>query len=304
MNDTLYVITPYFNSWRYKSRKTLYESFKKYVARSENAQLVTIEVAFGSRGFEATTDCTCDLDIQLTTKTELWHKERSINLAINRLPRDWKYVAWIDGDVEFARPDWATETMHLLQHYKVVQMFSESVNLSPVYEMIGGKRQSFMHAYCNGNSISGEYGLPHPGFAWAATREAIDGMGGLFDTAILGSGDLHMARALTGNVKDRVYDRLSKGYMESLNIFQDRCEKNIRRNVGYMSGLILHYWHGKRADRKYNDRWKILTDNNFDPEYDIQCESNGLYRFTGNKPQLEYGIRNYFSHRNEDSIDL
>jgi hypothetical protein len=300
MNNTLYVITPYFNSCRYKSRKILYENFKKYV-KDSGAKLVTVEVAFGNREFE-TSD---NEKILLRTNCELWHKERSINLAINRLPLDWQYMAWIDCDLQFARPDWVSETIQLLQHYKVIQMFSESINLSPKYEIVGNKRPSFLYSYCNGFPTIGDYGkLSHPGFAWAATKQAIDGLGGLFDVAILGSGDLHMARALTGNVNDAIYNKLSYGYKEQLKIWQDRAEKNIKRNVGYMPGLVSHFWHGKKVDRKYKDRWQILTENKYDPEFDIQPDSQGLWQFSGNKPQLEYGIRSYFQSRNEDSIDL
>lgn len=300
MNNKLYVIVPYFNSCRYKSRKHLYENFKKYVINS-GAELVTIEVAFGNRPFETSDDG----KIRLRSCCELWHKERAINLAINRLPEDWQYCAWIDGDIEFARPDWVYETVQLLQHYKIIQMFSESVNLGPDYTIISNKRPSFLYSYTNGDPVKGNYGkLSHPGFAWAATRQAINQVGGLFDMAILGSGDLHMARALIGEVKEGVYFNLSKGYMESLNIWQERCERLIRRNIGYMPGLIIHYWHGKRIDRKYNDRWKILTDHNYDPEFDIKLDAQGLYQFSGNKPKLEYDIRSYFQGRNEDSIDI
>ena len=37
------------------------------------------------------------------------------------------------------------------------------------------------------------------------------------------------------------------------------------RNVGYVDGLVLHHWHGHKADRKYGNRWRIYVDNKFDP---------------------------------------
>jgi hypothetical protein len=300
-NETLYVVTPYFNSWRYKSRKNLYENFAEYVRNTPNTELVTVEVAFGDRPFE-TDD---DEKIQLRTNTELWHKERSINLAINRLPSDWKYVAWIDGDLQFARPDWALETIQLLQHYKVIQMFSESINLSPKFELIGNKRPSFLYSYCNGLPTKGDYGkLSHPGFAWAATRQAINDLGGLFDVAILGSGDLHMARCLTSELEDAIYSKLSPDYQQALHIWKDRCDKFIKRNVGYMPGLVLHGYHGAKINRAYQSRWKILTDANYSPITDIKCDSQGLYQFSGNKPEMEYAIRRYFMDRKEDDLVL
>lgn len=321
MNNTLYVITPYFNPWRYASRKKLYFQFKEYMKKF-NCELVTIEVALRDRDFETAygspveshfpfdSSChfkdSCNTHIMLRSKAELWHKERAINLAINRLPQDWRYMMWLDGDLQFARDDWVEETVHRLQHYSVLQPFSESVNLSPDFEIIGNKRMSFFKAYLEGIDLkNGPYAkLPHPGFAYAFRRDAVDALGGMLDMAILGSGDLHMARALTGNVKEGLYSKLSKGYVEQLELWQQRADQYIRRNVGVVPGLMLHFWHGNRKDRRYNDRWKILTDNEYDPEFDIKPDAQGLYQFSGNKPELEYGIRNYFSVRHEDSIDV
>lgn len=64
------------------------------------------------------------MNLQLRTSHEIWLKENSLNLGFARLPPDWKYAAWIDADVTFARPDWACETVHQLQHNPVVQMWS------------------------------------------------------------------------------------------------------------------------------------------------------------------------------------
>jgi hypothetical protein len=71
-----------------------------------------------------------------------------------------------------------------------------------------------------------------------------------------------------------------------------------------MPGTIVHSWHGKKFDRRYQDRWKILVKHQFDPEFDLKLDSYGMYQFSGNKPGMEQDIRNYFKARNEDSIDL
>lgn len=321
MNNTLYIITPYFNPWRYASRKKLFFQFKEYIKKF-NCELITIEVALRDRDFETAYEQPLESHfpfdksfhnhecsnnhIMLRSKSELWHKERAINLAMNRLPIDAQYIGWLDGDVQFARDDWVEETIHRLQHYSVVQFFSESINLSPDFEIVGNKRTSFFKAYLEGYDLkNGAYAkLPHPGFGFAFRREALNDLGGMLDIAILGSGDLHMARALTGNVKEGLYDKLSPGYVEQLEMWQARADQYIRRNVGVVPGLLLHFWHGNRKDRRYNDRWKILTDHQYDPEFDIKPDSQGLWQFTNNKPELEYGIRNYFSVRHEDSIDV
>jgi hypothetical protein len=263
--------------------------------------LVTIELAFNRRPFEVT-DLINPNHIQLRSDQELWHKEKMVNLAINRLPPDWKYVAWIDADVTFARSDWAEETVQRLQHYPMVQLFSQAVDLSPSYEIL---KQSTGIIWGHQEGIYDDrnsYTYYHPGFAWAATREGFDQLGGLFDVAILGSGDFHMARALIGMGSGP--NGLSPGYKEQLNIWRKRADTFIRGNVGYVPGMILHHWHGKKVNRKYRDRWKILTKHNYDPEFDLKPDSQGLYQFTTKNSPLEQDIRRYFQARNEDSIDV
>jgi hypothetical protein len=36
---------------------------------------------------------------------------------VARLPNDWKYVAWVDADVNFTNPHWVRVTVQQLQHY-------------------------------------------------------------------------------------------------------------------------------------------------------------------------------------------
>ena len=62
----------------------------------------------------------------------------------------------------------------------------------------------------------------------------------------------------------------------------------------------MHYFHGNKADRKYQDRWKILVDNQFDPLVDIYKDSNGLWQLDDTKIKLRDSIRRYFRERNED----
>lgn len=298
----LYVVTSVFNPCRYRSRINLYKNFKKYVIDS-GAKLVTIELSYGERPFVVTNE-NDPFDIQLRTNHELWHKERMLNLGIQRLPKDWKYVAWIDADIIFTRPDWVEETVQLLQHYSAIQMFSQAMDLTPDYEILK-THQGAIWAYQEDKLFqSNKYDHFHPGFAWAARKDALDKLGGLFDTAILGSADRHMALSLVGRASKSHPRGISKGYLEQLELWQDRANQYIRGNVGFMPGLLLHYWHGKKVDRRYCDRWKILINQKFDPEFDLKFDTQGLYQFTDRNPKLKYEVRKYFNARNEDSIDL
>lgn len=300
--DRLWVVTMVSNPSRYRSRYDLYQRFKTGVERA-GANLLTVEVAFGARPF-AVTEADNPRHLQLRTSDELWHKENALNLGIERLPQDWKYVAWVDADVEFVRHDWAEETVHQLQHYHVVQMFQNAVDLGPTGETLKIDT-GFVWSWQNHTLpiTSKYYGQWHPGYAWAARREAIDALGGLMDHAILGAADRHMAWALIGRGLETASPELSVGYRRRVAIWQDRANAHIRQNIGYVPGTITHHWHGRKKDRKYHDRWQILLRHGFDPDHDIKRDWQGLYALSDRGLRMRNDLRAYFRQRNEDSID-
>lgn len=312
-----HVLTMVSNPVRFSSRYELYQQFARHIADA-GVQLWTCEIAFGDRPF-VITQADNPHHLQLRSWSELWHKENALNLLAQRLPFDWEYVAWIDSDVSFPnwRPDdensWVRETVEALQHYNVVQLFSHAIDLGPQGEHLQ-THTSFCYNYVEGKPRGKAYSHWHPGYAWAARREAWDAMGasmggGLIDFAILGAGDHHMAQALIGRTGEDyiVPKNLSPGYLKALLAWQERAERYIRRDVGYVPGTILHSWHGKKKDRRYTDRWKILTENEYDPFRDIDRDYQGLYQLYDagdiRSVKLRDQIRAYFRSRAEDSID-
>lgn len=303
--EKLHVIVPINNYVRFKRRYELFCKFKEEIEKIPHVVLHIVEIAFGDRAFMMT-DSNNPNHVQLRTSSELWHKENSINLAVQRLPSNWKYVAWIDGDIEFTNKDFAAETIQQLQHYKVVQLYKTVVNFDPNGAVISVYK-SFCSQYVSGQPYNRNCGYEfwHPGFAWACTRRAWNEMGGLIDFAILGAGDHHMALCLIGRGADSMPGNISKTYRDQVMEFQDRCETDIKRNIGFVDGTIIHHWHGKFKNRKYIERWSVITDNKFDPNKDIHRDWQGLFTIDSiTKIGLRDGIRKYFRQRNEDSIDV
>ena len=306
-SDTLHVIAVVSNPARFESRYRLYREFPQRIAGNERIQLHTVEIAHGARPHAVTGPN----DVQLRTDQELWQKEAMINVALKRLPADWRYVAWVDADVQFVRPDWAEETIHRLQHHSIVQMFEHAIDLGPSGQVIQ-QHTSLGSLVQAGKPVSAaatsEYyagaRFGHPGFAWAATREALDSTGGLLDQGILGASDHHMALGLIGEAEKSSPAGLHPNYYKMVRQWQDRATVHIRRNFGAVSGVLLHHWHGRKADRQYGSRWDILKRHNFDPEVDIYKDTQGLWRLHGNKPGLRDDVRRYFASRNEDSVDI
>lgn len=317
----LHVVAPIVNACRFTSRYQLFERFEKMVLDA-GARLWVVEAAFGNRPHVVTTPDNPQ-HIQLRTWSELWHKENLINIGISRLPSDWEYVAWIDPDVDFTRPDWVNETLNQLQHFHIVQMFTNTHDLGPDFSIIN-THMGFIHRYKTGGipmpaggkiEVTGYYGgltkgkkppshYAHPGYAWAARRKAIDDLGGLIDFAIIGSADWHMAYALIGQMEKTLNQKWSKSLVDLMLEWQARAEKYIRRNVGCVPGSILHHWHGKKKDRRYTSRAGFLIDNKYDPLLDLKKDSQGLWQLTERSFKLRDELRSYFRTRNEDSIDI
>lgn len=297
----LHVIAVCSNPVMFRSR---YELFRKFVAHMSrfNVNLIVVELAFGQRNF-VVTEAGNPNHVQVRGSTELWHKENLINLGFQRLPANWEYAAWVDADVDFLNLNWVHDTLQALQHHPVVQLFQDCIDTGPTGEIVQTHR-GFGYQLSQGQITPGKgYAFPHPGFAWAIRREAFDGLGRLIDWAILGAADHHMAWAFLGQVQRSIPSGLAPSYLARLAAFQRRCAVHVRGDVGYVSGLLVHHWHGKKRDRRYVERWDVLTKNGYDPDTDIRLNSHGVLELEHHKPRLRDEIRAYMRQRNEDSSD-
>lgn len=315
-----YVITVCSNPVRYQARWKLLKEFEQHITEL-GGKLLIVEQAFGNREFQVTS-ASNPMHLQVRTDHELWHKENMINLSVQRLTMidpSFEYVAWIDGDIVFQRKDVLLETAQQLQHYDIVQMFSHVIDMGPQMEYIQ-QNNGFVYMYHQNlcyppqtNGHGGYYAAAthgktfwHPGYAWAARRRFFDKIQ-LMDQAILGAGDHHMALGLIGQAARSLPGHCSEGYKKMVMGWEKQAAHAFKRNVGFVPGVITHNWHGKKSDRKYVERWGIITKNKFDPVTDLTRDSYGLWRLNmahGERSiRLRDDIRIYFRQRNEDSID-
>ena len=315
VRDPLYVATVVFNSARYRSRWRLWQDFEKRMAEA-GAVLYTLEIAFGARDF-AITDPTNPRHVQLRTWSELWFKENAVNLLVGRMPPEAQWIAYIDADSRPVRDDWANETIHALQHYPVVQMWSQYHCLDSQYNL-STSSHSFMASYLNGWPTTppkrcADYPYPYPqpgrkwpgppGLAWAWRKDAWTAVGGLLDCCILGSADWYMALGLIGKLDDHVVTkRFSADYRRALYEWQERAAV-LRRNIGMVPGLWLHYWHGPMAKRGYGTRNQILIDTQFSPRRHLKRDWQGLWSLREDAPiALRDRVRQYLAARDEDQL--
>jgi hypothetical protein len=279
---------------------------------SAGVKLTVVECAYGEE------DHRCD-DIEgvrhigVRAKTRVWNKENLLNIGVHRTP-EARYIAWIDADVIFRRPSWATDTLHELQHYDVLQPWSDAYDLGPHDEHIA-HHKSFCERWFHRHPVvprgknwwtndGGPYVYPHSGYAWAMTRQAFDWVGGLFELGGMGSGDHHMALALVGGGDVSVPPQCSQAYRREVLRWQSRAVRHINFNIGYVRGTIEHLFHGRKPDRGYQSRWGMFLTHGFDPLEDLKRNSHGVLEFAGNKPELRHDFDLYLRSRNEDINSL
>ncbi len=305
LNPILDVVAVVSNPVRYQSRYRLYKQFEAEMLQSPNVRLTTVEAAFGEREHHIT-DHANARHIQVRTHSETWVKENLVNIGISRLPNDFQYVAWIDADTSFVRPDWAKETVEQLQHFAVVQMFSHAVDLGPNHEVLEN-HMGFGYGHVQRKPVNhggGPYAFWHPGFAWAARRSFIESVGGLMDWTLLGAADHVMACAILGKLPlPAQLERDCPGYIRLAQEWM-RHAAGIKQDLGYVPGTLLHHFHGAKRNRRYVERWEILYRNHYDPLADIKRDWQGLIALSGNKPQLRDDLRMYFRQREEDGIEV
>jgi hypothetical protein len=302
--NLLHVITPRFNPVRYSVPERIFVDWVQHMLAA-GVQLTVVECQLGDRPFVNNLPGVNHIGVR--ARTVLWVKENLINIGISRLPQDWKYVAWIDSDVFFRNNNWASDTVHALQQYDFVQPWATAYDLGPNDEHLAAhtsfgkiwhERKPIMQGPNAGKSC---YTFAHPGYAFAATRGALEIAGGLPDTAILGAADHHLAMALIGRVNDSIPGNCTPGYKRPLQQWQDRVMPHIAGNLSYVPGTLEHRWHGSKIGRAYVGRWDILTKHAFDPYTDLKRNVWGLYELSGNKPNLRNAIDRYFRSRDEDS---
>ena len=296
--DLLHVVTAIANPIRWESRIRLYREFERHMLES-GVHLTTVECAYGDRPFELAGDPRVN-HVAVRARSLVWTKENLLNIGISRLPQDWKYVAWIDADIAFRRAGWAAETVHALQQYDVVQPWTDCYDLGPRDEHLQAHR-SFCKQWMDQQPVGpGPYRFAHPGYAWAATRGALEHLGGLVETAALGAADHHMALALAGKMEQSLPGGIEPGYVRPIALWQARATAHIAGNIGCIPGTIEHSWHGAKTRRRYVDRWQVLVRHRFDPFTDLKRNIWGVFELAGNKPGLRRDIDAYMRGRDED----
>ena len=300
LEEKLNVIIVISNPCLYAKRYILLKEFVKRIEEEEeHVNLFVVELVYVDQKFIITNKNNKN-HLQLKTDVPLWHKENMINLGVKYLlPKEYKAFAWIDADIEFDNSSWALDTLKILNGYKdIVQIFSHCVDMD---EKKNNLNIFNSFGFCFENQK--EYTTKgkdywHPGYAWAITRKAYEKINGLYDKGILGSGDSIIAMSLINKCNSIINSNYNIDYNNSMLEYQKKASK---LRLGYTPGVIRHYYHGSKANRKYTERWKILMNYKFSPYSHITYDSSGIIIPTNYFSQeFKDEIYNYFKERKED----
>ena len=302
--DPLYVILPYFNYCSFNKRTTLFVDFIERYKKTAGIRIIVIEGILENMSaqlpqFEK--GVFMHLKVELTDR--IWIKENLINIAVKQLPISWKYMAWIDADITFFNENWVKESIEKLQTNDMIQMFHSAVNMGPSGESLKVE-QGFVYMYKKSGQTfrkTSKYGVWHPGFAWACTREAYNKMKTLLDIGIMGSADRHMSLALINKADFSYPGNIGLSYQEKV-LEKQELMKDFK--FDYVNGTILHHFHGSIKNRKYVDRWKILTENQYNVKNDVYYNTNGILSLTEKGKRIQPDMDEYFLGRDEDATTV
>jgi hypothetical protein len=306
IEEKLHVIIVLSNPCNYAIRYILTKEFIRRMKDEPDVILYIVELAYGNQDYYIT-EFGNDKHLRLRSHdTPLWHKENMINIGIKKLlPDNWKAVAWIDADIEFENSSWAMDTLKILNGSKdIVQLFSHNVFMDANGDtemLLTGLGFQYIKKTKRSNRIKNINSYWHPGFAWACTRKLYEKMNGLYEYAITGDGDMQIASCLLSNYSSALPYDVSDDYKNSLKEFENRV-KGCR--LGYVPGVIRHYYHGSINSRKYDMREQILTTFNYSPTIHLTKNKSGLLIPSNNCPKelLDSIMKHFQSKREDDSI--
>lgn len=290
----LAVITTHFNACHYQTPLQNYHRFADGM-KAYHIPLYSAELVYDERPFVL--DQSPHIH-RFRTSHILWHKERLLNVLLKRLPAHYDKIAWIDADLLFLNPNWASEAAEALDMYPVVQLFENAAFL----DQNGGPMQTqtgIVKAVSCRQAGTHNPGNFHPGFAWAARRSLLEASG-LFDLSICGGGDLFMVLAMYGLWAHPSLSYFSPALRRAFHDWARPFWGQVQGRVGYVSGAVHHLWHGDRGRRKYVERFGWLRQARFDPVRDLTVDANGMLQWTPGTEWLQDKLRQYFLGRRED----
>ena len=237
------------------------------------------------------------------SNTYLFYKEQLLNRLEPLVPAQYTKLVMLDGDILFDTPDWLDHISSALERYDIVQPFSQACWLNPENTIIANKKYGYGYALSKRLRFPpSEIHSYHSGFAWAFRREVFKQLGGYYDRAIVGGGDIMFVctflprEFITWHQTEmHIPPMIFEGAWEA---YRERAER-LNPRIGYLEIKALHLFHGLSLNRQYRTRYKNilhLLQGSWDET--VELNRDGLYEF---KDAAKKGmLLEYFKARKED----
>ena len=232
--------------------------------------------------------------IHVHAKSFMFHKENLYRVLVEKVPKHFKKIAFLDSDIYFKETSWYDKTSILLNTHAIVQPYEFAFWLDLTYTKKLFRKKTILLLPTNEWSFS-----YHPGFAWCMQREWYE-QNGFFDYAVTGGGDtLSSAVWLKKDLPSHV--RFIPPALNS--IYNDYKSRFVDLKITFLKGMeIFHLFHGSLINRQYIERHKILN-----LETDIQNltykNEEGIFEWKDPK-QWNSLFLTYFQQRNDDDLGL
>lgn len=301
----MWAITTYYNPARYESKLYNFKAFHQRLG----LPLVVVEHVL-PEGQSELAPYLAEYPAQKTILVVvnqgdiMWQKERLLNVALTKVPKDVKHVVWIDNDLIFPDSSWIAKLAVALDKHPLVQCFGKVRHLPPLAIPTSPSDEILSKWTCERPSFAHMEGSA--GYVWAGHADLLR-RHGFYDAMIVGDGDVAFLRAAAGLIlEDSEYaflHRYTLAHVRHCDAWGQAFYKDLKRrgSLGCLHDTVVyHLWHGQTSDRRYRTRQHILDDHAYDPNVDIRINESGSWSWNSDKPNLHTAVANYFQSRQED----
>jgi hypothetical protein len=235
-------------------------------------------------------------DLVLRTDSMMFFKEQLWNALEKIVPEEFTKLIFLDSDILVGEPAWIDAVSRALNEKDVLQPFSEAVWLSPDNRREVRRAPSYFAVGVKSVRRI-KLGKHHPGFAVAIRRDVFRAMGGFYDRAFLGSGDVFfMAALFRKDIEYCIKDvRRNPEVLDGFHMYLERV-RSLRLRLGVTPFEARHLFHGLVKSRQYGSRYKMLRGKDSRVVRDAET---GLWQWVAAR-SINPEVRKFFETRNED----
>lgn len=285
MNNTLYIVACIYN---YKNDPLIYKVYGDFINRLklvEGIEVYTAECLLPQQN-RSTISHLNDKHFIYRISNPFINTHNLQNTVIKQLPNDWKYVIYLDSDIEFTNADWVEKTIEALNKYSIINPFTHATRMN-INNVKGLRLRSFGYMFdkmsgtlsdkCNEGYFYDDFGGWWPGYAIAINREYYDNVGGLFDKTISGKNDIVTFNCAVDSINTLTKLKKSKEFFKVISEYRDVL-KNFKqfKGVGFADNEIIHHYHGNYDNRNYDFMDSLYGKYEFNPKIDYTELPSGI----------------------------